>query len=501
MKRRAFVQGALSLAATACARPKSVPAPADFAVEEATITELRAFVDASPHGARSLVERYLARIASIDRAGATLRSIIEVNPEAQSIADRLDAERGARGPLHGIPILLKDNIDTGDRMLTTAGSLALAGRPARKDAAIVARLRAAGAVVLGKTNLTEWANIRDRHASSGWSARGGFTRNPYVLDRNPSGSSSGSAVAVSANLAAAAIGTETVGSIISPSSICGVVGLKPSAGVVDGSGIVPISHRQDTAGPIARTVMDAAIVHAVLTGDALPKHEDLHGLRIGVRRDLEWASAEVVATFEHALDALRALGAELVEGIDFPSEKQLGGPLLDLLLIELKSDLGKYLAARELDARTLDDLVRFNDAHRKDELPWFGQDLFVEATKAKLDSREELVARCRKLAREDGLDAAFAKHRLDALVAPSAGLAWVTDPVAGDNFTGGSARLAATAGYPNVTVPSGFAHELPLGLSFVGAPRSEPRLLGIAMAYEQATKHRRRPQFLATVEH
>jgi amidase len=499
LRRRAFVQGAISLAAAACARPARVP-EGELELEEATIPELRAWVDARPHGARELVDRYLARVASIDRSGPTLKSVVELNPDARAIAERLDADRGRRGPLHGIPILLKDNIDTGDRMLTTAGSLALTGAPAHADAPIVARLRAAGAIILGKTNLTEWANIRDRRATSGWSARGGFTRNPYVLDRNPSGSSSGSAVAVSANLAAVAIGTETVGSIISPSSICGVVGLKPTAGAVPHAGIVPISHTQDTPGPIARSVMDAAIVHSVLTGDPLPNAENLRGVRIGVRRALEWLTAEVTRTFDQALDVFRGLGVELVDGLEFPADKLLGDPLLELLLVELQSDLANYLATRRLPVRTLEDIVRFNESHRDAEMPWFGQDLFVEAMKkGEGSASRDLVAKCRKLARDEGLDEAFSKHRLDALVAPSTGLAWVTDPVTGDNFTGSSARLPAVAGYPNVTVPCGTVHELPLGLSFVGPPRSEPRLLGIALAYEKATKHRRSPRYLRTL--
>ena len=524
MNRRAFLGSALGTAAlgvVGCGRRAAAPAgavslsPELVEIEELTIPDLRRWIAARPHGARDLLERYLARIEALDRTGPTLRAVIELNPDARALADAIDEQRrrgAAVGPLAGIPILLKDNIDTADRMQTTAGSLALVGRPARADAAIVLRLRAAGAVLLGKTNLSEWANIRDRRSTSAWSARGGLTRSPYVLDRNPSGSSSGSAVAVAANLCAAAIGTETVGSIVSPASKCGVVGLKPTAGLLPGAGIVPISHTQDTAGPIARTVLDAAIVQAVLAGETPPlapapglPREQGRALRVGVRRDTKWASRAVAGAFARAVDVLKGLGAELVDPIAFPGEDALSDALLDVLLTELRADLAAYLATREpaSGVRTVDDVVRFNQAHATEELRWFGQDLLEEAArKGGLDTPayQAALATCRRVAREEGLERAFDEHRLDVLVTPTAGPSWVADPVSGDNFTGGSARLAAVAGYPNVTVPCGDVSGLPLGISFVARPRAEGLLLRVAAGYEQVSKLRAAPRYRPTID-
>jgi amidase len=482
-------------------------------LEEATIADLAARMARGETSASALVEAYLARIDAIDRAGPALRSILEVNPDAPAIAASLDRERRARGPrgaLHGIPVVVKDNVDTGDRMHTTAGSLALAGAPAPRDAQVVARLRAAGAVILGKTNLSEWANIRSSRSTSGWSARGGLTRNPYALDRNASGSSSGTAAAVAASLATAGVGTETDGSIVSPSSICGLVGVKPTVGLLGGAGIVPISHSQDTAGPMARTVVDAALLLGAMSGVdyAASLHAvDLRGVRLGVRRksygDL---SPLVEAVYTNALDELRSLGCTLVDPAEPALPKELGDWELDVLLTELKADLATYLATRPgVAVRTLQDVVRFNLDHAREELRWFAHDLFEKAlAKAGLDSADYLdsLGRCRRATRGDGIDAILATHRLDALVAPTGGPAWRTDLLNGDNAAaaGSSSTLAAVAGYPSITVPSGELTGLPLGISFTGGARSEAVLLRIAYGYEQATRHRRPPLYRATVD-
>jgi amidase len=510
------------VATTTPPAPRTPPTPAPHAdVEEASIAELSARMTRGELTSRELVTRYLERIEALDRSGPTLRSILETNPDALAIATRLDAERrakGPRGPLHGIPVLLKDNIDTGDRMQTTAGSLALAGAPAPGDAHLVARLREAGAVVLGKTNLSEWANIRDGHSTSGWSARGGLTRNPYALDRNTSGSSSGSAAAVAASLAAVAVGTETNGSIMSPSQMQGLVGVKPTVGLVSRTGIVPISHTQDTAGPMARTVTDAAILLGAMAG-ADPRDPataaaaravtdyaraldrgSLRAARLGVLR-FPWVGPTVKPAFEAALDALKGLGATLVD-VEPKKSFNVKEPELDLLLFELKADLPAYLATRgQPELRTLADIVRFNERHAAEELHLFGQDLFEKAlAKGDLGSAGYALAKdaCRRASRDEGIDAilaADAHAALDAVVAPTGGPAWLTDPVNGDSFTGAGYGLAAVAGYPSVTVPCGATHGLPLGLCFMGAPWSEPRLLAMAYAYEQATRHRARPTF------
>jgi len=530
MHRRTFLSlGApLALASPAGCAPPPASAPASLRaaphpdLEEATVSDLSARLSRGELTSRSLVEAYIARIDSVDRAGPALRSVLELNPDALAIADRLDDERRARGPrglLHGIPVLVKDNLDTGDRMQTTAGSLALLGSPAARDATVVERLRAAGAVVLGKTNLSEWANIRSTHSTSGWSARGGLTRNPYCLDRNASGSSSGSAAAVSANLAAVAIGTETDGSIVSPAAICGIVGLKPTVGLVSRAGIVPISHTQDTAGPMTRTVADAAIVLGAIAGaDArdpttararaerdYTKFLDpngARGARIGVvRSGFHDVIPQVQAVFDGAVEELRRLGAVVVP-VEMPHGKELDDPELEVLLFELKADMASYLATRSVrDLRTLDDLVRFNTAH-PDELRWFGQELFEKAVqKGGLDSPAYRTAHdtCRRLSQSEGIDAALAADKLDALVAPTGGPAWLTDFLNGDAFTGGSSTLAAVAGYPSITVPCGAVCGLPVGMSFFAGPYAEPTLLGIAFAYEQAAKHRKAPGYPATM--
>ena len=473
--------------------------------------------------ARALAEAYLSRIERIDRAGPELRAVIEIAPDVLEVADALDAERrtsGPRGPLHGIPILVKDNIDTADAMRTTAGSLALLdARPAR-DAFVVRRLREAGAVLLGKTNLSEWANFRSTRSTSGWSARGGQCRNPYALDRNPCGSSSGSAVAVSADLCTVAVGTETDGSIVCPASANGVVGIKPTLGLVSRTGVVPIAHSQDTAGPLARTVADATTLLGALAGpDPLDPATArassaldlvggldggrLEGVRIGVARNMAGFHDRVDAVLEDALDALRDLGAELVDPADVPHATELEDPELEVLLFEFKTDLETYLASLGGEApRTLAELIAFNEDHRDEEMPLFGQELFLRANdKGPLTDPTyvEALETCRRLSRAEGIDAVMDEHRLDALVAPSGGPAWVTDPVNGDHYVGGNTTPAAVAGYPSVCVPAGLAFGLPVGVSFIGRAWSDPMLIRIAHAFERATGHRRPPMFAPQV--
>ena len=493
--------------------------PRAFPLEETTVADLQARMGSGELTARAVTESYLQRIEELDRSGPVLRSVIEVNPDALEIADALDAERrerGPRGPLHGIPVLVKDNIDTADAMKTTAGSLALLGARPVRDAAVVDRLREAGGVVLGKTNLSEWANFRSTRSTSGWSARGGQCRNPYALDRNPCGSSSGSAVAVSANLCALAIGTETDGSILCPASVNGVVGIKLTVGLVSREGIVPISHSQDTAGPMARTVADATILLQALAGADprdpatadVPGDLDLAGAleatglvgtRIGVARNMAGFHDRVDIVFEDILEALRGLGAELIDPADVPHADELEDHELEVLLYEFKADLEAYLATLGGEAlRTLAELIAFNERHRDVEMPLFGQELFLKANeKGPLTEPAylEALATCRRLSRAEGIDAVMDEHRLDALVAPTGGPAWVTDPVNGDHYVGGNTTPAAVAGYPSVTVPAGFAFELPVGVSFIGRAWSEPTLIRIAHAFERATGHRRPPAF------
>jgi amidase len=506
------------------ARRRFVVAP--FALEEWTLADLQAGMAAGRMTARSITQQYLDRIAQLDRKGPTLRHVLETNPDALSIADSLDRERKTgkvRGPLHGIPILLKDNIDTADRMTTTAGSMALAGSIPLQDAFIAARLRAAGAILLGKTNLSEWANFRSSHSSSGWSGRGGQAKNPYVLDRNPCGSSSGSGGAVSANLSALAIGTETDGSIVCPSSANGVVGIKPTLGLVSRAGIIPIAHNQDTAGPMARTVRDAAILLGVITGvdprDSATAASSgrgqadytqsldangLRGARIGVVRKHFGFNDAVDALMTSAIDVMKQQGAVIVDPVEIVTEGKFDDSEFDVLLYEFKADLNAYLAGLgpKAPVRTLKDIIDYNDAHKDQEMPFFGQDIMIKAqAKGPLTEKAYLdaLANDQKLSREQGIDAAMDKNKLDALITPTGGPAWITDLITGDHFGGGYSTASAVAGYPHITVPAGFTHNLPVGLSFFGRAYSEAVLIKLAYGYEQATKHRKAPTFIPTL--
>jgi amidase len=476
--------------------------------------------------ARSIAERYVARMDEIDKSGPAINSVIERNPDAIRIAEERDAERKAgrvRGPLHGIPVLIKDNIDTADRMRTSAGSLALAESIAPRDAFIAARLREAGAVILGKTNLSEWANFRSTRSTSGWSGRGGQTKNPYVLDRNPCGSSSGTGASISANLAAVGIGTETDGSIVCPSSANGLVGIKPTLGLVSRSGIIPISHSQDTAGPMARTVADAAELLAVLSG---PDPRDpataqsrgkaaasyasvlnpaaLKGVRIGVARSFFGFSGAVDRIMDEAIAAMKSAGAIIVDPANIANSGKVDDAEGEVLNFEFKADLNAYLAALGASAphKTLADLIAFNDRNADREMPYFGQEQFLKAqAKGPLTSPAYKAARekCLRLSRTEGIDATLTKHRVVAIVAPTGGPAWPTDLINGDHFTGSSSTPAAVSGYPSVTVPAGYVHGLPVGISFIGGQWSDGTLIGLAYAFEQATKVRRPPRFEPTV--
>lgn len=535
-QRRRFLQASLLggvtaalLPALSAARELAPTSPANEVapseLDESTIAGIQQGMASGKFTARSLAAQYLARIDQIDKHGPAINSVIEVNPDALAIADTLDQERkqkGARGPLHGVPVLIKDNIDTADKMMTTAGSLALAGPPPSQDAFVAQKLRQAGAVILGKTNLSEWANIRSSHSTSGWSGRGGLTRNPYALDRNPCGSSSGAGAAVAANLCAAAIGTETDGSIVCPSSANGVVGIKPTVGLLSRSGIVPIAHSQDTPGPMARSVADAAILLGALSGvdprdpatnasngKSLADYakfldaRGLHGARIGVARKYWGFHDAVDALMNNLMEELKKQGAVLVDPADLPTHGKFDDTELQVLLYELKADLNAYLAGRPgAQVRTLKDVIEFNERNREKEMPYFAQDLFVRAeAKGPLTSKEYLdaLAGDQRLSRAEGIDAIMDKHQLDAIVAPTAGPAWLTDLVDGDHPGGGSSNAAAVAAYPNVTVPAGFIFGLPVGISFFGRAWSEPTLIKIAYAFEQATKVRKPPKFLPSV--
>jgi amidase len=498
-----------------------------FELNEMTIAELQDAMKSGKLTALSITEKYLERIDELDRRGPSLYSVIEVNPDARDIARELDRERrakGPRGPLHGIPVLLKDNIGTADRTTTTAGSLALAGSIPPHDSFVAARLRKAGAVILGKANLSEWANFRSSHSTSGWSGRGGQARNPYALDRNPCGSSSGSGVAVSANLCPAALGTETDGSIVCPSSANGIVGIKPTVGLVSRSGVIPISHNQDTAGPMTRTVADAAALLGALTGvdpqDAATlasrgrsftdytKFLDARGLRgarIGVVRHFLGFNEFVDRLMESAIAAMKDQGATIVDPAEIETAEELGKPEFDVLLYDFKADLNAYLASLgpKAPVRSLKEIIEFNEEHAREEMPYFGQDTFLKAeSKGPLSSPEyqQALEKCHTLAREKGIDATMDKYRLDALVAPTGPPAWTTDLVNGDHDAGGSSTPAAVAGYPSITVPAGFVFGLPVGVSFFGRAWSEPTLIRLAYAFEQATKFRKPPGFLATAD-
>jgi amidase len=535
LSRRGFLKTGLSAGMMATVLPsvpgmKRAASPCEippFELEEATIAELQEAQESGRYSARSIAEIYIERIEAVDRQGPGLRSVIELNPDALLTADALDTERkerGVRGPLHGIPVLIKDNIDTSDRMATTAGSLALLTSKPLADAFLVERLRKAGAVILGKTNLSEWANFRSSRSTSGWSGRGGLTRNPYALDRNTSGSSSGSAVAVAANLCAVAVGTETDGSVVSPSSINGIVGIKPTVGLVSRRGVVPISHTQDTAGPMARTVRDAALLLGALTGvdgeDRASRASGgksladyarnlvpggLKGMRIGVVRKYFGFHPGVDAVMKSALDVLKQEGAALIDPADIATIGKFEDAELTVLLYELKADMKAYLdrLGPSAPVHCLKDIIEFNERNVEKEMPYFGQETFLKAeAKGPLTSEEYLDAlkKCRRLSRNDGIDLVMEKHRLDALVAPTESPAWLTDLVMGDHFIGGSSTAAAVAGYPSITVPAGFVCGLPVGISFFGRAWSEPTLIKMAYAFEQTTKARQVPDFLPSAE-
>lgn len=479
-------------------------AMSSFELEEVSLAQLRQELKSGRYTAPQLVQLYQARIAELN---PKINAIIELNPDAMADAERSHAERGSGkplGPLHGIPILLKDNIATLDKMETTAGSLALVGSKVRADAPIVKQLRKAGAILLGKTNLSEWANLRSTHSVSGWSGRGGQTRNPYALDRSPSGSSSGSGAAIAASFAAAAIGTETDGSITSPSAACGLVGLKPTVGLLSAKGIIPISHTQDTAGPMARTVFDVALLLSALTGKDYSGSmmvDGLKGKRIGIARKRYFGySAAADKLAEEAIQVLKKAGAVIVDPADMPTVSTFDADELTVLLYEFKAGLNRYFAELAPGARikNVKDLIAFNEKERPRELPFFGQELLEQAqAKGPLTSPEYLkaLAKCRKQSREQGIDAIMNKHKLDALFAPTQGPVWLIDLANGDSFGGSSTSPAAVAGYPSISVPAGLYYGLPIGVSFWGRANSEATLLKIAFAFEQATKARRAPTF------
>ncbi|MCI0619306.1 amidase, partial [bacterium] len=524
MKRRDF----LKTSAVACAIASTHPWLTQFSsaadldpikIEEATILQLQDRMKSGEITARTLTEAYLNRIDAIDKQ---INSVIEKNSEALDIAELLDRERkqkGPRGPLHGIPILIKDNIDTADRMKTTAGSLALLESKPKQDAFVAQKLREAGAVIIGKTNLSEWANIRSSHSTSGWSGRGGQTKNPYALDRNPCGSSSGSGAAAAANLCVAAIGTETDGSIVCPSSTCGLVGIKPTLGLVSRSGIIPIAHTQDTAGPMARSVSDAAIILGALTGidprDSATNESKgkmltdytkfldpngLRGARIGVHRKSFGFNDAVDEMMNGLIKIMKERGAVIVDPADLTIPPEFFETELGVLLYELKADLNTYLSTLgpTTPMHSLKEIIDFNEKNREKEMPFFGQDLFIKAeAKGPLTSKEYLdaVKKNKTLAREKGIDIVIQKNKLDALIAPTGGPAWLTDYVNGDHFSGGYSSASAVAGYPHITVPAGYVSGLPVGISFFASAYSEPTLIKLAYSFEQATKARRAPKF------
>ena len=540
--RRSFLRSGLVTGAAAAvypalgaARASATPTAAlattaadvpSFELDEITLGDLQDGMKSGKFTARSLVEKYSARIEQIDKSGPAVNSVIQMNPDALAVADALDEERkagGPLGPLHGIPVLIKDNIDTADRMMTTAGSLALVGSKPPKDSWVAQKLRAAGAVILGKTNLSEWANIRSSHSTSGWSGRGGLTKNPYALDRNPCGSSSGTGAGISANLAAVGIGSETDGSIVCPSSSNGLAGIKPTVGLISRSGIIPISHSQDSAGPMARTLRDAAILLGALTGvdpedsataaSAGKSQTDyaqycdpngLKGARIGVARKYFGFNDAVDALMQQSLDVMKRQGATLVDPADIETFGKFDETELLVFMYELKADLNAYLARMGPSApvHTLKDVIDFNERNRDKEMPYFGQDLFLKAeAKGPLTEKEyvDALAKNHQLARTEGIDALMDKHQLDAIVAPTGGPAWLTDLVNGDHVAGGSSNAAAVAGYPNINVTAGFLWGLPVGISFFGRAWSESTLIRLAYSFEQATKARQKPKFLPTI--
>jgi amidase len=539
MNRREFagvLGGAVAVASQAGCSPASAPSPtvpqaapdySNFPLHEATVDSLQEGLRSGRLTARSITELYLSRIEALNQKGPELRAIIETNPQALEIADQLDAERKAgkvRGPLHGIPVALKDNIDTHDRMTTTAGSLALEGSIPPRDAFIAQKLREAGAILIAKANMSEWAYWRGMHASSGWSARGGQCRNPYALDRNPCGSSSGSGVAAAANLAAVTIGTETGGSIMCPSSINGIVGIKPTVGLWSRSGIIPISHSQDSAGPMTRTVRDAAIVLGAACGvdprDTATAASDgrfhsdyttfldaagLKGARLGIARNFPFSDARVTAIFEQAIADLKAAGAVIIDPASLPAMDVFQDLPTTVLNYEFKANINRYFESLGPSApvKSLAELIAFNEQHRDREMPFFGQErLLISEKTTSLEAAEyrKAVETIQRLTRAEGIDKVMNQHKLDAIVAPTTGPAWLTDHIVGDRFDGGSsAGPAAIAGYPDITVPMGLLSGLPVGISFFGRAWSEPTLLKVAYAYEQATKRREPPRFVTTL--
>jgi amidase len=526
MDRRRFLVAA-AIAATARAA-EGVPAPSTSAgpaspdaLEELSLADIAAAFADGRMTSQQLTQRYLTRIDQLDRRGPTLRSVIETNPRALEIAAALDTERktrGARGPLHGVPVLIKDNIETADHMMSTAGSLALTGWYAPQDAPLVERLRAAGAVILGKTNLSEWANFRSTHSISGWSGRGGQCRNPYATDRTPSGSSSGSAVAVSANLCAIAVGTETDGSIVSPASVNGIVGLKPTVGLVSRRGIAPISHSQDTAGPLTRSVRDTAVMLGIMTGldtadaasaavgnrfqtdyERYVDPKGLEGARLGIARKFFADNAPLNGFLDACIATLKAAGAVIVDPADLPLHGSTGGPEQEVLLYEFKTDLNAYLKRLlpTFPVRSLAALIRFNEAHKDTEMPLFDQELLRQAeAKGPLTEKayQDARAACLKATRSHGIDAVLAEHKLDAMVTLTSGPAWLIDTVNGDSDTGGCSSPAAIAGYPHITVPAGLYRGLPIGLSFFATAFSEPTLIKLGSGYEAVARGRTPPR-------
>lgn len=528
MKRRAFFKtaaisgSAVAVSGVAACTSKTnqneQPDFTDFDLNEITVAELQKKMKNGELCAVDICKKYLERIKRVD---PVLKSVIELNPDALDIAQKLDDERNegkVRGPLHGIPIVIKDNIDTGDKMQTTAGSLALEGNVAAADSFIVKKLREAGAVLLGKTNLSEWANFRSTNSSSGWSGRGGQVRNPFCLDRSPCGSSSGTGAAVSGNLCTIGIGTETNGSIVCPSGINGVVGIKPTLGLWSRQGIIPIAHSQDTAGPMARTVTDAATLLGALAefdkndaethiqkGEIFTDYtrfldaDALKGKRIGIAVDMLASNKKVAALFDEAVEVLKSKGAEIVSDVKFEHQRKWGRVSYQVLLYEFKADLNKYLAEHPgAPAKTMADIIKFNKNNADKEMPWFDQEIFEMAQeKGDLSTEEYLnaLADSKRFAGEEGIDAVMKQHNLDAIIAQTNGPAWSIDWVNGDHFSGGSSSPAAISGYPNITVPMGFVHGLPIGISFFGKAWSEPKLISIAFAYEQASKHRKAPTF------
>ena len=526
MDRREFLVASAAAATAGAAQisptPSTSTAPASpNTVVELSLTDLAAAFADGRLSSQQLTQSYLARIDKLDRRGPNLGSVLETNPRALEIAAALDAERkahGARGPLHGVPVLIKDNVETSDHMMSTAGSLALRGWFAPQDAPLVERLRAAGAVILGKSNLSEWANFRSTHSISGWSGRGGQCRNPYATDRTPSGSSSGSAVAVSANLCAIAVGTETDGSIVSPASINGIVGLKPTVGLVSRRGIVPISHSQDTAGPLARSVRDAAVMLSIMAGldnaDAASvavgdrfqsdyaRYVDpkgLNGARLGIARRFFADSAPLNGFLDTCIATLKAAGAVIVDPADLPMHGSTGAAEQEVMLYEFKTDLNAYLKRLPptFPVRSLSALIRFNEAHRDTEMPLFDQELLRQAeAKGPLTEKayKDARAACLKATRSNGIDTVLAQHKLDAIVTLTSGPAWLIDTVNGDADSGGCSSPAAIAGYPHITVPAGLFRGLPIGLSFFGAAFSEPTLIKLGSGFEAAAPGRTPPR-------